>query len=315
MLNRMEFPVHLFDRIQQMLEHVSQRELQSIWSSMSQGYRSGRPITLDHRSVLAYLVGRCPGTYAAMYRVLQESGPIPSTWQLHLDVGAGPGTACWAVQELAPHLRQIAVERSAAWSAAATALSPAIAWQREDLTHLESFTEADLITAGYSLSELADDRRSAVVDRLWQACRGRLIIVEPGTQVGYRACLAIRDQLVRQGAHVIAPCPGMVPCPLIDSEEWCHFGVRVSRSRAMMTMKAVDQGWEEEVYSYIVLSREPQPIASRVLHTPQKRSRHINLDLCSSNGRESVTLTKRDGALYSKARRLAWGNSIMLTVE
>lgn len=315
MLNRMEFPVHLFNTIQRMAEHVPQRELQSIWQAMSHGYRSGHPITLHGHAILAYLIGRCPGTYAAMYRALQAAGPIPTDWQTHLDVGSGPGTACWAVHELAPQLNHVAIERSLAWLNAARQLMRSITWQQADLTTIESFPEADLITAGYSLSELSVEQRHAVAARLWNACRGSLIIVEPGTQVGYRSCLAIRDQLVSAGAHVVAPCPGPVICPLLLSSEWCHFGVRVSRSRLLMTMKGVEQGWEEEAYSYIALSRFPHKLSSRVLHSPQKRGGHINLDLCSSTGRENVTLTKKAGDLYREARRLHWGDAITLPTQ
>jgi len=62
------------------------------------------------------------------------------------------------------------------------------------------------------------------------AAKGLLVLVEPGTPAGYGRILRARDRLVGLGATLAAPCPHHAACPL-TGEDWCHFSVRLPRSR------------------------------------------------------------------------------------
>ena len=118
----------------------------------------------------------------------------------------------------------------------------------------------DLVTASYLLNELPEAARPRLIERLWQATAGVLVIVEPGTPAGYSRILAARDALIRHGANVIAPCPHAQACPLV-APDWCHFAARVARSRRHRLAKAATVPWEDEKFSYVALAREPNASA------------------------------------------------------
>jgi ribosomal protein RSM22 (predicted rRNA methylase) len=135
-----------------------------------------------------------------------------------------------------------------------------------------------------------------------------LLLVEPGTPAGYRRILDARDLLLRQGAHMIAPCPHASACPLI-APDWCHFSRRVARSRVHLAAKNAEVPWEDEKFSYLAVTRNSVTLpAARVIAPPRAGSGKLELKLCASDGTaELVLVTKREGARYKQAKRLDWG--------
>ena len=65
-----------------------------------------------------------------------------------------------------------------------------------DCRRRRGYQQYDLVTAAYVLSELSSDaeRRQTVQD-LWDATKGILVIVEPGTPSGYQNVIAARGQV------------------------------------------------------------------------------------------------------------------------
>ena len=115
---------------------------------------------------------------------------------------------------------------------------------------------ADLVVASYLVGELDRSRTSELAAMLWERTRDTLLVVEPGTPAGYARIIALRAQLIAQGAHVLAPCPHDKACPLV-APDWCHFAQRLPRSRDHMLMKDADVPFEDEKFSYVALSRVP----------------------------------------------------------
>jgi ribosomal protein RSM22 (predicted rRNA methylase) len=138
-----------------------------------------------------------------------------------------------------------------------------------------------------------------------------LLIVEPGTPAGWQRILDARDLLLKQGAHLIAPCPHAQSCPLL-APDWCHFSRRVSRSRAHLQAKGAEVPWEDEKFSYLAVSRNSAALpAARIIASPRAGSGKIELKLCQSDGQaRAVLVTKREGDRYKKARRLGWGDPL-----
>ena len=168
---------------------------------------------------------------------------------------------------------------------------------------------ADLVVCSYVLGELADP---AAVTRLWAETADTIAFLEPGTPAGYRRILAARAAVLDAGGSTIAPCPHDLPCPL-TADDWCHFGVRLPRSKLHRRAKAVERGFEDEKYSYAVLSREPTSRAeARVIRPPQARSGHVNLVSCEPDGVHARTVSRKQGTLYKDARAAAWGDAIDL---
>ena len=73
----------------------------------------------------------------------------------------------------------------------------------------------DLVTAAYVLSELSSDaeRRQTVQD-LWDATKGILVLVEPGTPSGYQNVIAARGQVICTGGVTAHQIPNFLlwPC-------------------------------------------------------------------------------------------------------
>lgn len=56
------------------------------------------------------------------------------------------------------------------------------------------------------------------------APEGRLLVVEPGTRLGWRCLEALRSTFVEMGLGIVAPCTHARPCPLAAGRlrAWCH---------------------------------------------------------------------------------------------
>jgi ribosomal protein RSM22 (predicted rRNA methylase) len=164
------------------------------------------------------------------------------------------------------------------------------------------------VTLAYVLNELAPEVRPALLQRLWHATADTLVIVEPGTPAGWARIIAARATLIEAGAHVLAPCPHAHMCPLAPPD-WCHFAVRVARSRLHRLAKEAELSWEDEKFSYLAVSRRPSPAATaRVIARPRKASGRVTLKLCRPDGSAGEQLfSRRDGQAFKRAWRSDWG--------
>jgi ribosomal protein RSM22 (predicted rRNA methylase) len=259
--------------------------------------------------VAAYLAYRAPATFAAAASVFRQVARQRPEWrpQSLLDVGAGPGVAVWAAVEQWPSLTELAlVEIEPAMIAAGRELLPDANWMEGDATSARG--PADLVVASYVLGEL--DEAGTAARHLWEQASDAVVVIEPGTPVGYRNVLAARAAMLERGGHTIAPCPHNLPCPL-RPDDWCHFAVRLPRSKLHRRAKAVELGYEDEKFSYAALSREPVcPARARIIRQPQVRSGHVNLVLSERDGIYERTVSRKQGARYREARGAAWGDAI-----
>jgi ribosomal protein RSM22 (predicted rRNA methylase) len=291
-------------------------------AGLSARYRAGKPgragYVADALDAVAYAATRMPATYAAVRAALEEAArrlPGFSPGRL-LDAGAGTGSAAWAAAAVWPELREITLlEKDGSMAAlgqalAARSASPALAaggWLRADLTGEWPCGHYDVVTLCYALGELPEDRQRSVVRKLWDAADA-LVIVEPGTKAGFNRVLAARDMLMESGARIAAPCPGNTPCP--EAGGWCHFSARVARSRLHRRMKGAELSYEDEKYSYLVAAKaECRPCEARVLRHPGIFKGHVELELCTPEGRKHMVVSKRMGDEYRQARDLKWGDA------
>nr|AYC79444.1 hypothetical protein [uncultured bacterium] len=224
-----------------------------------------------------------------------------------LDVGAGPGVSAWAALELWPSLTELTlVEVEPEMLAAGRELLPEARWIDGDIAQAQG--PADLVVASYVLGELPDPVAAAA--HLWRQSADTLIVIEPGTPTGYHGILTARDTVLGAGGHTVAPCPHDAACPLTP-DDWCHFAVRLPRSKLHRQAKGAELGYEDEKFSYAVLAREPVArAAARILRQPQIRSGHVNLVSCEPDGVHERTISRRHGAPYKQAKNAAWGDAI-----
>jgi ribosomal protein RSM22 (predicted rRNA methylase) len=268
----------------------------------------------------SYLVARLPATYAAVARVLAEVAARRPDFapESLLDAGSGPGTASWAALEIWPGLSRVtfldnapeflALARDLA-AGGPEALSGAQALPGAIET-LPDTLRADLVVAAYALAELPLPVIAAAARKLWSASRAMLAIVEPGTPQGFARIRKVREALLAEGAVPVAPCTHALDCP-ISGEDWCHFSVRLARSRAHMHAKGASLPFEDERFAYLVLAREGEPSGQARIIAPAVHAKPgSSFRVCRAGRIETVTVARREKASYKHARKLDWGDLI-----
>jgi len=292
--------------------------------AISAEYRANVPSARtigDAKDALAYAVSRLPATYAAVASVLDElqrRAPNFVPGEV-LDAGTGPGTAAWAATEawpalpgilLADHNRQfLNLAKGLATESGSDVLSSA-ELLAADIVRLDcGGRQFDLVTCGYALTEIGEAEVLVAAERLWAHCRGVLVVVEPGRPRDYDRLMAVRERLVALGAMIIAPCPHDAACPLA-APDWCHFSVRLDRSRDLRRAKGATLGYEDEKFSYLIAAREGigMPADGRVIKPRAETKFSVGLQLCTSEGLRSRVTASRDKAAFKAARKLGWGD-------
>jgi len=286
---------------------------------MSAHYRergASREVIGGDTDAIAYALSRMPATYAAAAAVIDELLALAPDFQPNtlLDVGAGPGTAAWAVAAAFPGVAATLIDHNPAFLALARSLGAEttagpVKVERGELTNLRLAESYGLVTCAYALTELDDAALLSAAERLWAATDGALAIIEPGRPRDYERLMAVRARLVASGAEVLAPCPHEHACPL-QAPDWCHFSVRLERSRDHMRLKGATLGYEDEKYSYLVLARPGlgQRTPGRVLRQPEENKFSITLSLCGAEGLNRQVVASRDKPAFKLARKLRWGD-------
>ena len=277
------------------------------------------PVLRDRSDVAAYAAYRMPATFAAVRASLGALADAAPRWTpgSHLDVGGGTGAAVWAAAATWDGPRTTTVLD---WSQPALAIGRELAaggpetlraadWRPVRITAAPALPESDLITLSYLLNELTDRDRNALIAETARAGQA-VVIVEPGTPDGYLRIIEARDQLIAAGLRIVAPCPHSGACPIERGADWCHFGVRVSRSSLHRQVKSGSLPYEDEKFSYVAAVRfDADPADARVIRRPQIRKGQVLLELCTADdGLRRETVSKRHGTLYRAARNTSWGD-------
>jgi ribosomal protein RSM22 (predicted rRNA methylase) len=265
---------------------------------------------------LAYIATRLPATYAAIKAVLSQA-PVDDVTSV-LDLGAGPGTAALAaalhwpkcsqfhliegdsyMKELSQQLLQNVPEIS----------HQQFSFEHSDLLHLSLNRTYDLVILSYVLNELSTHEQATVLQGAWEKALKGVVIVMPGTPIGYEQLMRARDVLIDLGAFIAAPCPHNKVCPLKEGD-WCHFSTRLSRSSLHKKIKDAALSYEDEKYSYIIALRDISPRSpGRIIRKPLKRSGHVTLDLCTKDGLQRKIVSRREKVLYKAANERFWGDN------
>jgi ribosomal protein RSM22 (predicted rRNA methylase) len=323
-------PAALRAAIDRSLEGRARDGLAQRAGAISEGYRKGRAsrgLVKDGTDALAYALTRTPATYAATLRALSEVlrlRPDFAPGSL-LDAGAGPGGGSWAALEALPSLEACTrLDHSPAFLDLAATLAaagpPALSGAqglRGDLTDPAlTAPEADLVLAAYALTEVAPEKLDGVVRRLWDATRGLILVIEPGSPDGWRRGLEVRRILGEAGARIVGPCPHADECAL-NAPDWCHFAQRLPRSRDHRRAKGGEAPFEDEKFFWIAAERPagdaPEVGFARVIAPPRSGKVGIRLRLCRPDGRiEDAEFIKRDRTAFAQARRLSWGEALAL---
>lgn len=317
----MELPITLKAAIEERCAACRLPELISAAQGISERYRKesgrGKALLTREAEALSYAAVRMPATYGAVSAALTSTlacfeGEIYTV----LDAGAGTGAATWAASALLKEAAAFTcLEREPVMMTLGSSLMQGderltkAAWVRHDLAGAPVGQKADLVIASYVLNELDEATRARVVQNLWACAEQLLVIVEPGTPVGFGQLRQARHTLISLGGQVIAPCVHNGACPLPE-DDWCQFTCRVARSRLHKQLKGGDVPYEDEKYSFLAVAKQPgHPAQNRILRHPRKEAGRIRLRLCTPDGIEDRTVTKREGEAFKQARKAGSGDA------
>jgi ribosomal protein RSM22 (predicted rRNA methylase) len=254
---------------------------------------------------------------------LAARGALPATEPLAvLDVGAGALAMTLGLAAALPE-RRLAVTACDSDGAAlelgshaARCLGLTVSSRTIDATRTLPAGSFDLVLAGTVLNELPAAARlelgRAMLART--TATGAVIIIEPALRDTSRALHALRDALIGEGAHVVAPCTrALAPCPaLADARDWCHED-RPWRLPERLGQLAQSTGLRDGglKFSYLVLRRDPpRPFAARALRVVSddvSGKGQVARVVCSDEGRAPLVLRRREAAedrlVLRRARR------------
>lgn len=318
--------------IEEELSGANASHLADRYQTLSRAYRNpddrDRIPPASRDQVQAYLAARLPATYQAVEAVLaQVALRLRSDWHPRslLDLGAGPGTVMWSLLrrftsitevtllEYNPHMTRVG--RRLARHAADPRLTAAH-WIQADLERsLPTLTAHDgVVVAAYAVGELTATGRRALFEWAVRIRPPLLILIEPGTPKGFATILAARQHLMAHGATILAPCPADGPCPLARTSDWCHFSVRVARSRWHRQLKAARRGYEDEKFSFVALTFPGETVAwgersPRILRHPHIGKGYLRFTLCTENRLVTRVVTRSEPG-YHRFRKLKWGDAL-----
>ncbi|MDD4278151.1 MAG: small ribosomal subunit Rsm22 family protein [Candidatus Sumerlaeales bacterium] len=324
----------MYEKILAVLEEMGHRrgiaELKKAFQDIGKWYaqkekHQGSFVWNDNH-YLSYALSRMPATYMVASRVLSEVsliGDSNSYINSHLDLCSGPGTFSFALQELFQGLTvRTCIERAGGFiklgkvleSAASDTTKGCINWQCADIMQAD-FPSADLVTIGYGLNELNRVDSERIVRKAYEATNKILVIADTGTPEDYDRLLSIRQLVVNLGATIIAPCMHSDFCRYreqISASGWCHFSLRVPRTRIQRFIKNGTQSFEDERYTWLVAAKDTQCHAigdMRILNHPRKSNKGIDMTVCLPSGCvESITVPKRDVLAYKSLVKKQWGD-------
>ncbi|MFS8564287.1 MAG: small ribosomal subunit Rsm22 family protein [Rhabdochlamydiaceae bacterium] len=264
------------EKIAILVSQFTPSQMRQYCLELSDRYRKGIFPCLDKREHrFAYLVTRFPATFAAITRVLQEISSM--RMETMLDLGAGPGTGYLAAKEIFPQLQTASLLETdpVFMEIGKKLIEDKVTWVRQDLKEAGILEAQDLVLLSYSIGEIPEKYWDSILQAAWKATKKVLVIIEPGTPRGFSHIRHVREKMISYGGSVVAPCPHQNACPMKEPD-WCHFSTRLTRNYLHKIAKEAALGFEDEKFSYIIVSKEKiSPSGNRILRPPQKRKGHV----------------------------------------
>lgn len=243
---------------------------------------------------IAYLAYFLPLNYFRIRAVIargQEVGFFQG-YKSFLDFGSGLGSVALAFQESGCQFPKggICVERSSEarkLHQTLQASTPHLLSWRGDVSKDMDGGPTSLAVFSYSLTELSKLPE-------WATRMGGLMVVEPATRQDGRNLLAMRENLLKEGWHVWAPCTHSDRCPLLhfSKKDWCHdrlewlqpaFYAAIERHLPMKNKTLP--------FSYLLLRRSPPPMMrlARLTGDQQEFKGYTKQLVCRGSKREFLS--------------------------
>ena len=266
----------------------------------------------------AYLLTRMPATCAVANKIVKHTLSLQLSKKIEslLDLGTGTGAVLWASMETRSLKKVSAVDQDSAMINLAQKIAAhstnsfwnRVNWKCINIDKNFELPSHDLVTLSYVLIEQHKNLRQAFLEKVWTLANQAIVIIEPGTPTGFSHCIEARDFFLSKGGFIAAPCSHHGRCP-IRNADWCHFAERIERSSWQKSLKKGTLGYEDEPYSYLVISKEVvRRQGERILKPPAKHSGHIQFDVCAPDNIKKITISRKQGSVFKAAKKMKWGD-------
>lgn len=320
----MDIPDELKKSIDELIEKNKTNKIIENAQIISDRYRNndgqGKRLLTEQDEAISYAISRMPATYSAVYSVVQHTlENYNGDLETLLDIGAGTGAATWAINELIQIKQAKCFEREDSMINIGKHLMnntelDGIEWKKYNILQDEIEEKADIVITSYMINELPENEKDGAIQKLWNATNKLFIIIEPGTPQGFKNILKMRENLLKNGGYIVAPCSHQGECK-IEEDDWCAFYTRVARSAIHRQAKKGELGYEDEKFSYIAFSKVPvEKNGARILRHPQIYKGYVNVKLCTEDGIQDKVYSKKDGEIYKRIRKLGAGEKIVLKI-
>ena len=288
------------------MSKINIKELQLSRKNLTDRYKTKhRTDLLNPTERNVYVQSRMPATQAVCEKVFSQIKKNVNITSI-LDLWCGSGSATYAALKIFPSLSTIhLIDQHNYYEYDFSQPYQFFKQNFKDLNFSQSY---DLIVASYAINECDDKLVENLLHYAWKYTNKYLVVIEPGTPHGYSAFLKARQHLIDQGAFLMAPCPHECACPLVHPD-WCHFKIRLHRTKIHQQIKQGTKSFEDESYIFGIFSKhQEQKTINRIIKKPIKKSGHILFNLCTPDGLENETVSRKDKIRYVKAKRLEWGD-------
>lgn len=310
------------DKIREIVKPYSRKNIVGAAKDISNLYRNetgtGKNFIDGIESAVAYAVSRMPATSAAILSCLNHIKEIRDlNFNSVYDFGAGTGAGVFAFFEVADCTTYHCFEKEASMIKIGEELTDVFAqkvfWKSFDIVGQKIDGKADFVLSAYVLGELKEEDRIVAIKKLYDSAKDLLLIVEPGTKIGFQNIKTFRTKLLSMGAKIVAPCTHEDVCPILG-DDWCHFSVRLFRTSLHKDAKGGEKNFEDEKFSFICVSKNSSDLPEkRILRHPFIRKGCIDFVCCDKDAKiKEITISKKDGELYKEAKKKANGDSLNL---
>lgn len=200
------------------------------------------------------------------------------------------GTAC----RIVPHKRVLAFDSDEELVASA-----------DIVTTIEAFNEWLPVRGRSSAPARAFLTR---VQRVLQP-HAELFVLEPASRVVSWGVMQLREEVVKSGKRVLAPCTHHGPCPLLEPriKRWCHFkqtGRTTSTHDAFA--RALDMPKQALAWSLL----HAQPTSSRPIEDDRKAARVLSQPFAVGENGQGVYACSHQGLILLSSESRNWSSKV-----
>ncbi|MCR4624293.1 MAG: small ribosomal subunit Rsm22 family protein [Alphaproteobacteria bacterium] len=271
------------------------------YSELFKNYRNQNFKEMNFSHAIAYALGRMPATYGVIKYVLERFKNTGENFSNILDIGAGVGALKIALQDC--EINYEALEKSEAMRKVFRKLNGDNSKiYSKDFQKFQAETSYQAVFASYFINEIED--KILALKKIFDLSEKYVFILEPGTPSGFKNILEAKKIAAELDWYPLLPCATR-DCKLSD-KDWCHFSIRLPRTKHHMKLKNAALPYEDEKFCYVIFSKKETKFFKNniIIKRPIKKSGHTIFDVCTSDGIHRVVRTDK------ASKKLQWGDQL-----